>query len=280
MPDIIKTDFHIHPNYSFDATHENMDQYCMKAVELGLSQVCFTPHYTTIPEVIEKYGFVRKDGKKFPVLGEWLSDYIRDVREADAKYSKKGLRVFAGLEVDYSPAIHDNLKKRLTDEYRFDFLLGSVHVIKGGLDIMVPEESHDIFGKMGLNEFFDTYFENVEKTIESGLFAGMAHLEGYRRHGTKVNPEYGDESLIPEKRFEKVFVMMARREMAVEINLSLFRNGLNIINPVEKVLKIARDCGIVRATIGSDAHRVADLAGHIDAALAACKKLGFKIYTL
>lgn len=277
---LIKTDFHIHPNYSFDATHESIDLYCRRAFELGLSQICFTPHYTTVPEVIDKYGFARKDGKKFPVTGDWLADYIADVRAADRKYSRKGLRVFAGLEVDYSPAIHESLKKRLTEEYSFDFLLGSVHVIKGGLDIMVQEESHDIFGRMTREEFYDTYFENVELTAGSGLFSAMAHLEGYKRFGAKINPEYSDESLIPEKRFEKVFRIMAGRGMAVEINLSLFRSGLDTINPVEKVLGIARDCGVSTATIGSDAHRVADLAFHIDDALAACEKMGFRLYTL
>jgi len=73
---------------------------------------------------------------------------------------------------------------------------------------------------------------------------------------------------------------MASRSMALEINLSLFRHGLNIINPVEAVLKVAKDCGITHVTVGSDAHRVADLAQNIDFAERAVKNIGFKIFTL
>ncbi len=280
MSAFVKTDFHVHPNYSFDATHEPIDDYCRRALELGLTQICFTPHYTSVPEVIEKYGFVRKNGKKFPVLGDWLSDYIQDVGSADKKFSKKGLRVFSGLEIDYDTIIHDDLKKRLTVEHNLDYMLGSVHIVHDGLDIMVPGEANDIFGKMSIDAFFDIYFANVEKTIDSGLFKCMAHLEGYRRYGTKENPEYGDAALIPFARFERVFKKMAARSMVLEINLSLFRHGLNIINPVESVLKVAKDCGITHVTIGSDAHRVADLAGNIDFAERACKDIGFNIFTL
>lgn len=280
MIDTIKTDFHVHPNYSFDATHEPIDDYCRRALELGLSQICFTPHYTAVPLVIEKYGFARKNGRKISVLEDWLTDYIEDVRSADRKFSRKGLRVFSGLEIDYDPEIHDYLKNRLTREHKFDYLLGSVHLVHDGLDIMVPGEANDIFGKMSIDDFFDVYFANVEKTIESGLFKCMAHLEGYRRYGTKVNPEYGDPSLIPYCRFERVFKKMAARSMVLEINLSLFRNGLNIINPVESVLKVARDCGITHISIGSDAHRVADLGQNIDFAVHACKNIGFNIFTL
>ena len=280
MSEFPKVDFHVHPNYSFDATHEPIEAYCKRAVELGLKQICFTPHYTTIPSVIEKYGYVRKNGKKITVLGDWLNDYIAEVKKADKKYSKLGLRVFAGLEVDYAPEIHDALKKRLIDEYKFDFLLGSVHLVEGDLDIMVPHEAEEIFKTMKPADFYNSYFANLEKTIESGLFKSIAHIEGYRRYGAKINPDFGDDLKIPIEHFEKAFIRMAKKEMALEINLALFRNGFDIINPVEKVLEIAKDCGIKEISIGSDAHRVEDLAKKAECALSACEKLGFKIFTL
>ncbi|MEZ7891122.1 MAG: histidinol-phosphatase HisJ family protein [Candidatus Wallbacteria bacterium] len=280
MSEFPKVDFHVHPNYSFDATHEPIEDYCRRALELGLKQICFTPHYTTVPAVIEKYGYVRKNGKRFPVTGDWLADYITEVRKADKKYAGRGLRVFAGLEVDYAPEIHDALKKRLTEEYEFDFLLGSVHLVEGDLDIMVPKEADEIFRLMKPVDFYNSYFANVEKTIDSGLFRSIAHIEGYRRYGARINPDFGDDSKIPAAHFEKMFTKMAEKGMALEINLALFRNGLNIINPVEKVLEIAKDCGIKEISIGSDAHRVEDLAQKAECALTACEKIGFKIFTL
>jgi len=205
MSAFIKTDFHVHPNYSFDATHESIDDYCRRALDLGLSQICFTPHYTSLPIVIEKFGYVRKNGQKFPVTGDWLSEYIEEARSADRKFSKKGLRVFSGLEIDYDNDIHDALKKRLTVEHKLDYMLGSVHIVHDGLDIMVPGDAGDIFGKMSINAFFDIYFANVEKIIDSGLFKCIAHLEGYRRFGTRVNPNYANPAFILFIRLDRVF---------------------------------------------------------------------------
>jgi len=280
MPKLVKTDYHLHPNYSFDATLESIDDYCRRAIELGLEQICFTPHYTTIPSIIDKYGFVRINGEKFPVTGDWLGGYINEVRQADKKYSAKGLRAFAGLEIDYCPLIHNDIKRKLTEEYDIDYMLGSIHVIDNGLDIMVPDDAEEIFRNMRPDDFFAQYFESVETTIESGLFKAIAHLEGYRRFGSRYNAAYSPDGPIPKNYFERVFKKMAARSMALEINLSLFREGQNITNPTDDVLKIAHDCGIRNIAIGSDAHTVKHMALSMQNALDACAKIGFDTYTL
>lgn len=280
MHSVFKTDYHVHPDYSYDAARDTIDEYCDRAVTLGLREICFTPHYTAVPSVLDKFGFVRQKGEKVSVTSDWLGDYIGEVREADAKYSAKGLRVFAGLEIDYCESIHEFLKKRLVEEYKIDYMLGSVHLVNDNLDIMIPSEAEYIFKNTSPSDFYDYYFGEIDKIIESGLFASIAHIEGYRRYGVHHNPDYSDGGLIPYKHFEKIFTKLRDRNMTLEINLSLFRDGQNVTNPVESVLKIAYDCGIRRVAIGSDAHRLKDLAISVDSAVDICRKIGFGVFSL
>lgn len=280
MRSVFKVDYHIHPDFSFDAARDTIDEYCRRSIALQLSQICFTPHYTAVPSVIDKFGFVRHKGEKVSVTSQWLGDYIGQVKEADAKYRRKGLRVFAGLEIDYCKSIHDFLKKRLTEEYKIDYMLGSVHLVNDNLDIMIPSEAEHIFKNTSPSDFYNAYFAEIDKIIESDLFASIAHIEGYRRYGVHYNPDYADSALIPYKHFENIFTKLRAKDMTFEINLSLFRDGQNVTNPVEPVLKTAYDCGIRRVAIGSDAHRLKDLAISVDAAIDICRKIGFGVFSL
>jgi histidinol-phosphatase (PHP family) len=280
MPPVFKTDYHVHPDYSYDAARDTIEEYCERALAIGLSEICFTPHYTAVPSVADKFGFVRHRGEKTSVTGEWLGDYIGEVRAADARYRDKGLRVFAGLEIDYCGSIHDFLKKRLTDEHHIDYMLGSVHLVNDGLDIMIPSEAEIIFTKTSPPDFYDFYFSEIDKIIDSGLFKSIAHIEGYKRYGVRHNPDYADAGLIPYGHFERIFNKVFKKGMTFEINLSLFRDGQNVTNPVEDVLKTAYDCGIRSVAIGSDAHRLKDLAIAVEKAVEACRRIGLGVFSL
>lgn len=280
MPLLYKADYHVHPDYSYDASRDTVDEYCEKAVSLGLKEICFTPHYTAVPSVVDKFGFVRHGGEKVPVTSDWLGDYIGEVRSADEKYRSRGLRVFAGLEIDYCESIHEMLKKKLVEEHCIDYMLGSVHLVNDGLDIMIPSEAESIFSNTPPGEFYDCYFGEIDRIIDSGLFRSVAHIEGYKRYGVRHNPDYADAALIPFDRFERMFKKLIKKGMTFEINLSLFRDGQNVINPVDAVLETAYDCGIREVAIGSDAHRLNDLAVSVESAVEACRRIGLGVFSL
>ncbi len=279
MVSVYKVDYHVHPDYSYDAARDTIDEYCARAVSIGLKEICFTPHYTAVPSVIDKFGFVRRKGKKVSVTDDWLDDYIGEVRTAGEKYRKNGLKVFAGLEIDYCESIREFLKKKLIDEYKIDYMLGSVHIVGDNLDIMIPSEAEYIFKNTEPEVFYDAYFSEIDKLIDSGLFHSIAHIEGYRRYGIHYHEHYRDNNLIPYSRFERIFSKAHKKNMTFEINLSLFRDGQNVTNPVESVLKIAYDCGIRSVAIGSDAHRLGDLASRVEAAVDVCHKIGFSVFS-
>ena len=66
--DLNKVDYHVHPDYSLDATG-TIDEYCDRALELGLKQICFTTHYDSDPFREKIDPFMRRQGKVIPALG-------------------------------------------------------------------------------------------------------------------------------------------------------------------------------------------------------------------
>ena len=43
MSSALKADLHLHTDYSFDSV-ATFEQYCVKAIERGISVLCFTDH--------------------------------------------------------------------------------------------------------------------------------------------------------------------------------------------------------------------------------------------
>ena len=73
-----KTDYHIHPDYSPDADRVKIIDYCHRALELNLEEICFTTHLEFGPP-----------GSAQP---DWLENYIAEIREAQENSGRRGLR--------------------------------------------------------------------------------------------------------------------------------------------------------------------------------------------
>ena len=44
-----RTDYHVHPDYSIDASPVKIRDYCQKALELELREICFTTNVELDP---------------------------------------------------------------------------------------------------------------------------------------------------------------------------------------------------------------------------------------
>ncbi|HHX94976.1 MAG TPA: PHP domain-containing protein, partial [Clostridia bacterium] len=62
------TDYHVHPDYSIDASPVKIRQYCRRALELGIVEICFTTHVELDPVRKEKDNFALLNGERIPVL--------------------------------------------------------------------------------------------------------------------------------------------------------------------------------------------------------------------
>jgi len=249
-----KADYHIHPDYSKDATG-SIDEYCRRALELGLDEICFTTHYDRDPFRKEIDPFMRVDGEILPVSEEVVGRYIQDVRQANERYRPQGLSVKAGLEVDYAPHYEPTLRDDLT-RFNLDYILGAVHCLDH-LAITASEEAASCFKHRSMESLVTEYYRVLNQAVESGLFDVMAHLDIYRKHGLDY---YGERILTAHRGLvEPVLEAMAKHDVGLEINTGILRRGHDEPSPGLEIVDLAVSMGVRITAFGSDAHRVEQL---------------------
>ncbi|NIM99064.1 MAG: histidinol-phosphatase HisJ family protein [candidate division Zixibacteria bacterium] len=266
--ELSKADYHVHPNYSLDATG-SIDQYCRRALELGLREICFTTHYDSDPFRKDIDPFMRIDGKIVPLSEESVKRYIEDVKRADEEYDPHGLSVKVGLEVDYAPHIEEQLRKDLAD-FDLDYRLGSVHCLDH-IAITASGEAGSYFKKKSAQEMVSEYYEYLRLAVESGLFDVMAHLDIYKKYGLGF---YGKKILSAHRGLvESVLERMAENHLGLEINAGVLRRGQKEFSPGSEILQLALSIGVRIVALGSDAHEVNHLGRGIKEAYRLVKRL-------
>ncbi|HBT20121.1 MAG TPA: histidinol phosphate phosphatase [Peptococcaceae bacterium] len=261
-------DYHVHCSYSADA-EGSIEEYCLKAVEKGIRELCFTPHYEADPVRRSIDGFVRINGRLAPVTGNWLDDYFREIEIARKRFADR-LIIKAGIEMDHIPEMEKDLRQ-VVGSYPFDFVLGAVHSIDHTA-ISSASESFIYFSKHSASEMLRDYYSILEEAVASGIYNALAHLDVYKRFGLKY---YSREELekLP-KEAERAVKEAVKRGIAFEINTSGYRQGPGEPFPGKKLLKYCVDQGARFFTVGSDAHRIEDLGRDISKAVELLEDLG------
>ena len=79
----IKTDYHVHPDYSVDASSAKVKDYCERALELGIKEICFTTHAEFGPLDLGNDMVVFYNGKRCSIFEkEWLDSYYDEIMTA------------------------------------------------------------------------------------------------------------------------------------------------------------------------------------------------------
>jgi histidinol-phosphatase (PHP family) len=262
------SDYHVHPDYSLDATG-TIDQYCQRALELGLKEICFTTHYDTDPVRKDEDPFMRIDGKIVPLNQENVKRYIEDIKKANHIHSPRGLSVKAGLEVDYALHIERDLRKNMA-AFDLDYVLGAVHCLDH-IAISASKEAHHYFRRKSIEELCQEYYEVLSNAIKSGLFDAIAHLDVYRKYGLAF---YGEEILTAHRGLvEPALKLMAENEVGLEVNTGLLRKGHDQFSPSVEILNLAIKMNVKITSFGSDAHKVAHLGKDIEDAYLLVERL-------
>lgn len=250
MKGILPVDYHVHPAYSLDA-EGSIEAYCQKGLDLGLGELCLTPHFDIFPGQAAEDGLVRAGAGLVPMTDRrWLKEYVAEAKAADAKYAPMGLRVKVGLEVDYFPGGEGRIAQALAG-LPLDFLLCAVHYLEGGR-LSARGPAVEYFRGTTPREALAEYGRRLEAAAASGLFDSVAHLDIYRKYGELV---HGPGSFAPwETLLEPGLAAVAAAGMTVELNLSPLRRGGQEPHPSGGLLRVCRDLGIAPLTVGSDSH--------------------------
>ncbi|MGQ9678582.1 MAG: histidinol-phosphatase [bacterium] len=262
-------DYHIHPDYSSDAEGKIFD-FCQSAIKIGIKELCFTSHYEPDP-IRAGVEQVIVAGQAMPVDSTWAEFYLNEIDQARSAFPQLTIR--SGVEVGYEMGLEGKIVDFL-NRYQFDYVLGAIHCLDHTAITSAQEltEFRKRLKPRGAGFIAQRYFDYVRAAANSQLFDCLAHLDIWRKY---ILPEVGSEFQTEiEPKIKPMLEQIAQAGVGLEINSAAYRRGEEEPYPQSKIIEQAIDVGIDVFTVGSDAHRVADLGKGIDKAVAVLSRFG------
>lgn len=232
------SDLHVHTCFSVDSS-ETMASYCEEAILKGVRYICFTDH-VDYNKTDDGYGYYKPEA------------YYDEFRRVQDLYSDK-VELLCGIEFS-EPHLYPGEFETIT-KLNYDFILGSIHY---WFDDLFASELQ----KKGitLEDAFERYWKEVYKAVSFGGFDSLAHIDFPKR--------YYKDCISDEDTMYDIFKMMVKNNISLEINTSSLRKGLNEAMPGRDLLELYEKAGGGKVTIGSDAHKIDELAKGYNEAIA------------
>lgn len=248
-------DCHVHSSCSWDGVN-TPDDYCRRAMELGLGGVVFTDHVELDPL-----------GKGYRRYDYGLARALVD--EARGRYP--GLYVGLGVEVTYLDTLEPEIRAFLRGK-SFDMVLGSLHQVQG-LDCSDPATARAVAGGgVDVRALLNSYFAQLRSAVESGLFDVLGHVDVFLRLGREC---WRGPAAEMAERMGEVLDRAVAASVAIEVNTSGLRLGVGHPHPGEQVLQAYLARGGRLVTLGSDAHQVEHLAWRFPEVVGRLAEMGF-----
>lgn len=256
-------DYHVHNHFSPDSK-EDTAKIIQKALEIGLKEICITNHAELHDKATGKSIF---DGAE-------ARSRFREIKAEIDRFQliTPNLKIKFGVELEYVEGRMEELKK-FVEETDFDFVLGSVHIVK---DIIISSKffAEELYSKTDEETAYNSYFESLMKLVEWGHFDVVAHFDINKKIGHKF---YG--SFDPEKykdRILPILNLMAERGIGLELNTKCIQEKCCELFPHPTILKWAVEADIKHFTLGSDAHSAELVGQHFEGSLKIAEGAGIK----
>ncbi len=258
-------DYHLHSTCSVDGFSSIAD-YCQRASELGFVEVGFCEHVDFDP---------RDRGYDY-------FDYAAFRRQIETQRERfdHNLAVRAAVEVTYQASREEEIALFLADK-RFDYVVGSVHLVEDGADwAMISEAAYceRYFAQRTVQPAYRSYFAELRRAVVSGLFDLIGHFDLAKRYGVSYYGPF-DPTIFADE-IHDILELMVEKGVGLEINTSGLRQPPQETFPGLAVLKCYRQLGGEILTVGSDAHSVAGLGRSIAQAVALARQVGFRAIAL
>lgn len=257
-------DMHIHSDNSKDA-HHSVTLICEKAVEKKLRAIAVTDHCECINYYDSNQDIICRQA-------------AFEVKKAQSVFNGQ-IIISNGVELG-SPirnldAVDDALKNN------FDFVLASVHIIKGKKKSFYNLNYDREDNKPEL--LIPRYLDDIIETVQWNGFDSLAHFTYPLRY-------YPEELLVDfdflnyREQIELILKTLAVNGKALEINTSgkpyLVGNKQCTMHPYFEIVKLFKDLGGEYITVGSDAHSAYDVGNNVSEAYDMALAAGFKYVTL
>ena len=238
-------DYHVHSSCSFDAKDRMVDM-AKSELSKGITEICFTDHVDFGDQQTMQIG-----PDRFQLPKSQVKQFIEAMEKAP-----EGIDIKIGLEL--GEGNHDPARaKRIYAMPEYDFILGSLHNLKGEQDFYyIKYESYE-----QCYELYDRYMDELIDLAGIGCFDCMAHIGYCLRYMHKQ----GFDAEVTLDRFGRKVDTLLRTLIengkGIELNVAdLVPGGRDdpLLMPVPNIaiLRRYRELGGDIITVGSDAHNV------------------------
>jgi len=264
---------HTHTRYS-DGSSEP-ERYVEEALRQGFSVLGITDHS---PVPFEN---------SFALKEKNLPEYCRAIRDLQKKYAssssaEKKIVILLGIEIDFIPGMtipFDELRRK----YRFDYVIGSVHLVREGLnddlwfidgpDISIYDDGlQKIFGGDG-RKAVTAYYRQMQEMIlaqKPDIIGHFDKVKMYNRGRYFSETDAWYTGLINE-----TLDLVSGSGAVVEVNTrGQYKKRSDSLFPGPEVLKNIKKRNIP-VTISSDAHKPEELSYLFEECRQELRSLGF-----
>lgn len=239
-------DYHMHSTVSFDAKDSGLAM-ALAAKARGLKEICFTDHIDYTPEM----------------------DMVFDTGRYNAEYDQlevPGLLIRRGMEFGLTPDNPEQLKKDL-GRRRFDFVLGSIHLIDG-VDVYFADYWEEKGYEKGLELYLERTLESVRVHEDYDVLGHLTYVSKARGIPDHSLIRYEDHRPI----MDEILLELVKHEKGLELNTSgIDRCGGPL--PTLDYFQRFRELGGKIVTVGSDAHDVGRAGQYTHKMVAELKKI-------
>jgi histidinol-phosphatase (PHP family) len=243
-------DYHIHTKLCKHAEGD-IYTYVEKALEMGLHEIAFTDH---IP-LPNKFDLAHRMAmNELDLYSKWIDDVRSTYPEIIIRF---------GIEADYYHGF-ESFTEKILNNYDFDVVIMSIHFLRHW-----PEGNwvfnYNFPGKP-IKDIYSDYIDTLITGINTGLFDILGHADIIKLSGKSFM------DTVPEK-VDQLLKMLRKKRMAIEINTSGYRKGINETYPgLDWMMAIQK--ANVPLTLGSDAHAPEQIALNFKSVLSKVKNTG------
>lgn len=257
----MKADFHMHTNFSSDATYP-LEEMIEGAIKKGLKTICITDHEDL-------------DWPNSTCEGEFqidLETYVSTIHQLKETY-KERIEVLMGIEFGLQTHLGETYKKIATT-YPFDYIIGSIHILDGVDPYGGKFFSGEMTDEKGYHRAFEITLENLKQCED---FDALGHMDYVVRYSKGRETSYHPKEYM--EKIDEILKVLIQHNKALEFNTGGWKYGLPFAHPHQEILKRYKELGGEMITIGSDAHRPEHIAYDFHKVSDVLKACGFKYYT-
>ncbi len=251
-------DSHTHNTFSHDGI-QTPEEQLNTAIEKGFKGYAVTDHCE-----IEDSNWIEVCEKNIPLS-------IAKATEFKKQYADK-IIISVGAEI--GGALFEKEKAdKIIKENNLDFILCSCHNAKGQHDYCQKNYTKE----KDIPALLRNYFEILEESSRVCDFDSLSHITYPLRY---ITGNYGIAVDMNQYKsiIEKTLVNLIKRDKAMEVNTSGFRQKIGVSMPDGNIINLYKKLGGKLITIGSDAHKSEDMGKDFDRTFTLLKECGFDRY--